>query len=209
MVDNRSISQTLVSPASLIDDSTDGSTSGENNDWLTITQPPWEEPPAGGFAAWAQEQELSVSIETLGEYTERYNSQCSEDGHLDVEIQVRKSRPDLDYTISASYGELSTEIDEYDENAKSVEVKEESSIDLNTELFGKLFAKWEGPVYGPDNTQIVPAPDIEDDKSVLSFLVDGEEVEVSGTLRLSYTEKYDLYRASCKIKKATDLNVTG
>jgi hypothetical protein len=193
MASHDAIGVSLVSPESLVSDADSDSSSSESTDWLTLTQPPWEEEPAGGFAAWAQEEGNTVTIETFAEYFEKYNSQCSEDGHLDVDIQVRKSRADLPYTISASYGALTGPMMENDEISSSVTVEGESSVDLETEVSGTVQASWEGPVYDADNNSIVPVPKISVDGSILSFYLGKELVEVTGTLRLGYTEAYDLY----------------
>lgn len=189
MANNESIGQTLVSPESLAS-STDTS---ESSDWLTLTQVDWESVSSDGFSAWAQEKGKTLSFDRYAEYYEQYASQCSENGDLEVEIQVRRSRDDLQYAISASYGTLSSKVLDTDDFSESVSVEGESSIDLEASLLGMLHASWEGAVYDGDGGQIVPTPTIENDGAVVSFWKNGALIVVYGTLRLSYTEQYDTY----------------
>lgn len=180
MTSHQSIGQTLVSPESIVSDS---------GDWLRIEQPDWEEAPAGGFFAWVVATGKSMSLESISEYFAEYNSHCEEDGCLTVEIQIHRSRTDLNYSISSSFGELSDTYIHQGSVQKSVTVSTATSIDLEVQVVGSVLASWEGAVYGTDGSVVSPPPAIAADGCVLSWGKD----EVSGVLRLSYTEEHDAY----------------
>lgn len=197
MASNQYVGQTLVSPESLNNDGdVDDTTSG---DWLALSQAEWGDVSAEGFYSWAAENGTELSIANYQEYYQTYQSMCTEDGHLDVEIQVRTSRADLNYVITASYGELTGPMVETSGITESLTVDGESSVDLQALAMGMVSARWEGAVYDIAGAQIVPAPEIEVEGSVLSF---GQEVV--GVLRLSYTEQYDTYILTIQPRESGD-----
>jgi hypothetical protein len=194
MTSHQSIGQALVSPESLVS----STASNESNDWLRIEQPAWEEAPADGFREWAVASGKELSFDSISESLAEYNSNCEEDGSLTVEIQIHRSRTDLNYSISASYGELSATYVHNSSTQESVTVSKDTSIDLGVQIVGSVSASWEGKVYGADGSVINPSPAIEADGSVLSW---GED-EVSGVLRLGYTSEYDAYTLTITPRKA-------
>ncbi|SHO52835.1 hypothetical protein [Desulfopila aestuarii] len=172
-----SLGITLVSPESLATDS---------GDWLKLVQQPWPEPPDGGFSEWLALNGYGYSLATLQLYWAKYKSHCYSDGVLDVELEIHKSRPDLAYTLTASYGELSDIRVDTVEHITSITVKGESSIDLESLVVGAMKASWEGSVYDLSGAQI-PYPPISLAGSVLSW----GGIGVVGVLRVAYTEEHE------------------
>jgi hypothetical protein len=189
MTSHQSIGQALVSPESLISSAESAAESAAANDWLRIEQPAWNDPTADGFYEWVVSSGKELDFDTVSETLAEYNSHCEEDGSLTVEIQIHRSRDDLNYAISASYGELSGTYVHNSSTKKSVTVSKATSIDLKVQVAGSVSASWEGAVYGTDNSVVSPPPAITADGSVLSW---GDE-KVSGVLRLSYESGYDAY----------------
>jgi len=179
MSKNQNIGLTLVSPESLI---------LESEDWLEIVQPEWPEPPDGGFLGWLLQTGKGLTLATVQEYFGQYKSHCADDGSCEIEIQVHRSRPDLDYAITASYGDLSEKFLHTGEHIYSMDVDQTDSIDLEREIVGGVSASWEGEVIAEDLSFINPKPAISQDGSVLSW-----GVVCTGTLRLKYAEEHDTY----------------
>lgn len=159
-----------------------------SGDWLRIEQPEWREPSTADFIAWLKAEGKGQSAETLFLYWAQFRSMCEDDGSLTVELQVHKSRPDLPYNASASHGELSDRYIHQASHKKSVTVETADSLDLLAQVIGSVSAVWESAVFAADGAEINPPPAITVTGSVLSF---GREV--SGVLRLSYTEEHDAY----------------
>jgi hypothetical protein len=172
-------------------------------DWLRIEQPEWSTPPDGGFLDWLQQnnQQLRndqirndqinnelLNLASINQYFSVYKSSCMDDGSLEVEIQIHRSRLDLAYTLTTSYGELSDRFVHTAAHKESRTIEGESSLDLQQQIVGALLTTWEGPVYGMDGIQILPPPPISVQGSVLSF---GRKVV--GVLRLAYSEQHDTY----------------
>lgn len=161
---------------------------GSPGDWLRIEQPEWKDPPSGGFLAWVVASGRGLSIATYAEYASEYYSHCEKDGELTVEIQIHRSRPDLPYSISTSYGELSEKYIHHANFKRSQTVSMAKSLDLKAQIVGQVSAVWEGAVFDLNGMTVSPPPPISVSGSVLSW---GEDV--SGVLRLSYTEEHDAY----------------
>lgn len=138
-------------------------------DWLRLEQPPWPERPAGGIFAWLREQGKELTTATILEYQEQYRSQCDDDGTLEVQIYVYRSREDLEYKISASYGELSDATMDQADVVDYVDIGMESSYSIDTVPDGSVSASWEGPVYAADGSLITPPPSIAVAGQVLSW----------------------------------------
>ena len=168
-------------------------------DWLRIEQPEWPEASGAGFAAWLVTEGKGLSIASYAEYYSQYNSHCEGDGSLTVEIQIHRSRPDLPYAASASYGELSEKYIHQASFKQSRTVSRAKSIDLEVEVVGIVSAAWEGPLFGIDGVEISPPPPITVAGSELSW-----GVELSGVLRLDYTEEHDAYTLTITPREAGD-----
>jgi len=162
---------------------------GNSDDWLKIVQPEWGKPPEGGFLGWINQNNYKLTIDRLGFYYRTYMHKCEDDGTLEVELQVHKSRVDLEYKFSCSYGELSDRVlDQTAEHKKSIVVEMKDSVDLEAEIQPGFSATWEGPVYDLMAEEMVVKPEITATGSILSF---GQKV--AGVLRLNYTEAHDTY----------------
>lgn len=204
---NQSIGVTLISPLALPtsdprnpdykepDDGQDGadkntpfSGSEKSVDSLRIEQEPWPDEPEGGFGHWLQEQGKGLSLDTYDEYYAQYKSWCSDDGKLEVKINVIKSRSDLPYTLKASYGVLSPAIDETSDHSESVTVKSTDTYETNQNVDGKITASWEGPVLAEDGSTLANNPKISQNGSSLDF-----GTKVTGTLNLKYADNHDHY----------------
>lgn len=192
MAKNQNIGLTLVSPESLLSDL---------DDWLEIFQPEWQEPPDGGFLSWVVKTGRGLTLATIQEYFSKYKSFCREDGFLEVEIQVHRSRPDLAYAITASFGDLSQKFLQTGEHTYSQIVEQTDSFDLEREIVGGVSASWEGEVIGEDLSFINPKPTIAQTGSVLSW-----GVICTGTLRLKYTEEHDTYILTITPRTGADVD---
>ena len=161
----------------------------DSGDWLRIEQPEWVEPSTSDFINWLKSEGKGQSAETLFLYWAQFRSMCEQDGALTVELQVYKSRQDLVYGASVSYGELSERYVHTASHKKSVTVERSASLDLQVQIVGPVIAVWESAVYGLDGSSINPPPVVSVQGSVLSW--GGREV--SGVLRLGFTEEHDAY----------------
>lgn len=179
MAGQQNIGISLVSPESI---------SRDSGDWLKIIQPEWPEEPAGGFFAWAIANGHSFKNSNLMEYYAMFRSHCAKDGVLEVELQIHRSRSDLNYTLTTSYGELSDCYLHTAEIKTSITIEGKSELNLERQVLGEIGAVWEGPVYDMAGAQILPPPLIRQSGSVLSF-----GLQVVGVLRVAYTQEYDAY----------------
>jgi hypothetical protein len=192
---HQNIGMTLVSPESLID--------ADSGDWLEIEQKPWPEKPDGGFIAWAfaNGKELTPANGLI--YYNMFKSHCLEDGSCEVELWVHKSRPDLNYAITASYGELGPKQLGTGEHVRSETVEKTDHLDLERQIAGNFSAVWEGKVIGEDLGFIQPPPTITRDGSLLSW-----GVVCTGTLRLKYTEEHDTFILTITPRPAGEFDPT-
>lgn len=158
----------------------DGSATGD--DWLRLEQPEWQEPPEGGLFPWLRANNLELNLTTLSEYVAMYRSQCSMDGSLEVEIFVYCSRDDLNYTISASYGELSEATSDVADAVEYIDIGMEASHTLDTVPDGAITASWQGKVFGIDGSEILPVPVITVNGLELSW-----GVRCLGQIKLAYS----------------------
>lgn len=161
-------------------DDGDGLYSG---DWLRLEQAPWLEPPDGGFLEWMTDNGLGLSLATLEQYWSEYKSFCDDDGVLEVEVYVYRSRLDLPYTLTASFGELASGAVGEASRTEYVSVALEDSYELDVAVSGAVSAEWEGPVQDSTGSEISP-PTITQSGNVLSW-----GIEVAGTLQLQYNEE--------------------
>jgi hypothetical protein len=196
---NQSLSLTLISPLALPtsdprnpeyvkpDDPNDPN-DPKNTDWLRIEQPAWPEEPEGGFVKWLQDNKKGLSLDTYAEYFGKYKSWCTEEGVLQVPIQIKKSPADLQYSLKASYGVLSPAAEETQEHATSITIKAEKEHDLAEAVQGDVTAAWEGQVFAEDGSPLSPPPTISQDGAKLSW-----GVIATGTIRLKYSEEHDRY----------------
>lgn len=161
---------------------------GLSGDWLRVEQPEWPKQPAGGFLAWVTATGKGISLNTISEYFAQYSSHCEDDGCLTVEIQIHRSRPDLPYEANASYGKLSEKYIHQGSFKESRTVEKTASLDLEVQIVGKVSAYWEGSLFGIDGVKVESPPAIQVNGSVLSW-----GIELSGVLRVSYTEEHDAY----------------
>ena len=164
-------------------------TAADLGDWLRIEQADYEKPTSDGFGNWLSLNGRGYSIDTLMDNWSQYQSQCEDDGSLTVEIRVFKSRPDLQYDAHVSYGALSDRYVHEEKHQESKAVQQANRLDLQVQIVGAISASWEGVVFDTSGGMIVPPPEIVVSNSVLYF---GED-EVSGVVRLSYTEEHDAY----------------
>lgn len=178
MAGQQSIGLTLVSPEAAAADS---------GDWLKIVQPEWAEPPDGGFGEWLAINGYGYSLATLMLYWSKYKSHCLSNGSLDVELEIHKSRPDLAYTLTASWGTLSERSEEGQERTRSITINGQAMVDLEQQVVAVTSLKWEGAVYDLSGAPIIP-PAITRTGSLLSW-----GVEVVGVLRINYAEDHDSY----------------
>ncbi len=187
---HQSLSSKLVSPESI---------AADNNDWIRIEQPEWKTPPAGGFKEWMAIHGYGYSLQTFFQYWAEYHSQCDDDGCITVELQVHKSRPDLQYGAHASYGALSERFAHTGNHKTSVAISQTTEYIIEAMVAGPVSAKWEGPVFGVDMGQIEPPPAISISGSALSW-----PVACSGVIRLSYTEDHDAYTLEITPRDASE-----
>lgn len=158
------------------------------DDWIRIEQPDWKEPPAGGFFDWLKLLNKELSLATVLEYQAEYNSHCEEDGCLTVEIQVHKSRRDLQYAAHVSFGELSERFVHTTTHQSSEIVQKADLLALDVDTVGGVDAAWEGPVFDVMGNQVTPPPSFTVSGSTLQW-----NIKVSGVIRVKYTEQHDAY----------------
>lgn len=168
-------------------------------DWLRLEQTPFEEPPAGGFAQWMQDNNRELTLSSLTEFQEKYASVCSEDGTLTVGIEIHKSRAALAYRIIASYGTLSQASAGSSDKKESHSLEAGDELDLQSLLDGDAEVTWEGPVYDEDGVQLDQPPTISQTGGKLTL-----SQKVTGTLRTSYTAVYDKYTLTITPRPAAD-----
>lgn len=161
--------------------------SGDDRVW--IEQPPYPERPAGGLFEWLKTNNLSLTLANVLDYQEQYRSQCNQDGTLEIEIFAYKSRPDLAYTMSASYGELTAQpTKDQADKVQFEQIGMEDSFTLDYVPAGDITASWEGPVRATDGSVITPSPEI---------TVDGQDmtwgVICKGTLKLKFAVDRDAW----------------
>lgn len=179
MTAHQSLGLTLVSPESITDTS----------DRLWIVQPEWPEAQDSGFIAWVRALGIGMSINNIGSLLSRYKSHCGDaDGSLEVEIQIHRSRPNLDYVATASYGDLAAGVLQLVDIKQSVTFDGKSEVDMERLFVGQVSAVWEGPVYDLAGGLVSPPPSVRVDGSKL---VTG--LEVVGSLRISATIEYYLH----------------
>lgn len=172
----------------------------ETDDWIEIRQPDEKDLPAAGFDAWSAKQGFMVTVDNILTMFENYQSACEDDGCLTVEIQVHKSREDLAYTLTRTYGELSGRFKHTKDVTKSVLIEAKASLDLKSLVAdGKVDARWEGDVFDAAGDPLLPPPTPELVGGILDF---GQEVV--GSLRHKYTEKYDTYTLTINPRKEGD-----
>ncbi len=188
-----------VAPPGSDDPSDDPRTEELAGDWLRLEQTPFEEPPAGGFAKWMQDNDKQISLDTITEFQEKYASICMEDGKLEVGIEVHKSRKALAYKIIASYGTLSPRSVVEEEKKESQSVEAEDEIDLQEKLKADADVAWEGPVYDEDGVQLDKPPTVTQSAGKLSL-----SQKVTGTVRVSYTAVFDKYTLTIIPRAAAD-----
>ncbi|MFT5728750.1 MAG: hypothetical protein ACI8PB_002906 [Desulforhopalus sp.] len=174
-------------------DDGDGFGPGFDNDWLHITQAPYEKPSmmGSGFTDWLNANSYGLDLGSVFERAAQYQSACEDDGSCTVELQIRKSRSDLGYTLKATYGELSPKMSHSANRQTSVVVSQTKELDLETNISGSVTAAWDErvEVIGFDGSVLMPPPAITQEGSLLTW-----DVEVyAGSIRLSYTESYDVY----------------
>jgi hypothetical protein len=206
---NQSLGLTLISPLALptsdprnpdyVPPDEEGTDGTDGTDWLRIEQPAWPEEEEGGFAKWLQDNNKGLSLDTYEEYFSKYKSKCAEGGTLDIPLQIKKSRADLQYSLRASYGVLAQGLDETSEHATSVTIKGEKSHDLSEAVQGDVTASWEGEVFAEDGAPLTPPPKITQDGSVLDW-----GVIATGTIRLSYSESHDSYTLTITPRENAD-----
>jgi hypothetical protein len=182
------------------DDPADDPRSEElNGDWLLLEQTPFDEPPAGGFAEWMQDNDKDITLANITEYQEKYASLCSEDGTLEVGIEVHKSRSALAYRLIASYGSLSQGSAGESERKESHSVEADDEIDLQSNLKDDAAVTWEGPIYDEHGEQLDQPPAVTQASGKLSL-----SQKVTGTLRTNYTASYDKYTLTITPRAAAD-----
>lgn len=155
----------------------------EGDDWIKIVQPDEPDKPASGFADWLTENNKGLTLGNIQEYFSQYNSQCNEDGSVRIELQVHRSRADLEYTLITSYGVLEGPYQNEEQVKTTVEVEGETSYVIQRELAGGVKWSWDGPVV-VGNSIAQAVPQVVQQGQILGF---GDK-EVSGTLRLEYTQ---------------------
>lgn len=153
-----------------------------SDDYLRLEQAPWLEAPDGGFLEWMTDNDLGLSLETLQEYWSTYKSFCGDDQVLEIEIYVYRSRIDLPYTLTASYGELSEGAVGSAPRTVYENIGMASSHQLDVETDSGITASWQGEVFDNSGTSIA-APVINQLDNTLSW-----SEEVVGTLQLQYDE---------------------
>jgi len=158
-------------------------------DWLRLSQKPYEEKSMSDFDQWLIDNEFGYAVETLPQQMEIYKSVCEEiTGELKVTIEVHRSRSDLNYTISASYGILSPAIGRTSSINESINVNGEDSKELGLVVSDNTSAEWEGDVVSSDGSFLNPKPEISISDNEAFF-----GSEVTGTFRLSGRSLYDEY----------------
>jgi len=158
------------------------------DDWISIDQPEWVTKNAANFATWLATQETDGTMADTVNLYEQYRSECNGDATLDVEIRVYKSTSDLEYTLTATKGDLSDKsIVEDDYETETIAVQCASTHDLGKPINDIAAACWIGPVYDSTGSPI-SGPEIEYEGSVLDF---GESVW--GSLKIKYGTEYDEY----------------
>jgi len=170
-----------------------------SGDWLRIEQPEWREPSDADFAAWLKTEGKGNSIETLLLYWAQFKSFCVADGVLEVELQIHRSRADLPYTLTASYGVLSGRFIHQTEHTLSRGVSMAEYLDLEVQVVGLASVAWEGQVVAEDGS-IIPPPPILQQGSLLTW----GGIKVAGVLRLRYTEQHDAYILEITPRAAAD-----
>ncbi|MGV0961856.1 MAG: hypothetical protein ACOYB1_18680 [Limnohabitans sp.] len=177
-----------VAPPGSDDPSDDPRPEELNGDWLRLEQTPFEEPPAGGFAKWMQDNDKDITLANITEYQEKYASICMDDGSLEVGIEVHKSRSALAYKLIASYGTLSQASAGESDKVESHSVEAGDEIDLQANIDGDAAVTWEGPIYDEDGVQLDQPPTVTQASGKLTLAQ-----KVTGTVRTSYTATYDKY----------------
>ena len=154
-------SEDPVAPVSSDDVRDDPRTGELTGDWLTLSQTPFVNAPAGGFGKWLTDNGKELTTATYAEYFDQYGSKCAEDGTLSVTIEVRKSRPALAYKIIASYGTLTAGSRTETTESKSISVENATEASLSAYVEGNgNEAVWEGPVFDEKGVQYDTPPTI-------------------------------------------------
>lgn len=172
------------------------------SDWLHLTQVPYQKPSMNGtgFIDWVNDHKYGFSLGSVLQLAGQYQSACEDDGCLTVELQVRRSRANLSYTLKATYGELSSKMVHSTGRQESVTVSQTDELDLETNIVGSVTAEWEGDVIGVDGSVLTPPPVITQEGSLLTWPV----VVYAGVIRLSYGESYDTYTLTITPRGAGD-----
>lgn len=141
------------------------------------------------YQDWLQDNGRGASIDSAIEYQEQKASICADDGHIDITIHAYPSRPDLEYRMEATYGELTQGASETSANVDRVRISYDTSYTVSGTLEGAVSARWDGPVFGEGGIRIEPPPTIEIDGGEITW--GGESV--LGTLALSYGLQRDVW----------------
>lgn len=182
----------------------------ETDDWIEIEQIDREVSGRDWLTTWLKENPPSTTSHSLDTAISRINgmhaawaASCSDDDCIEIELEVHKSRTDLDYDLTASYGELSEKFKAPKDKIETVEIDGDESYTLKTEVNGAITAEWEGDVVGEMTegvTQILDQPPaIIQDGQTLNF---GRRVW--GTLSLKYTASPDTWFLTLEPREAGD-----
>lgn len=163
----------------------------DRDDWLNLEQVEFTEATSAGFLAWVQEKKFKLTVSNSFSLLEQFKSHCNDEGCLEVQIKVHKSRPDLDYNIFPTYGELSAKFVHTETHTKSITVMMETSTSLD-QIISSATAVWEGPVLDITGAVITP-PTVSWHGEKLSWAR-----KVAGVLRVTWTESHDAYVLTLK-----------
>lgn len=181
-------------------DPPDPSDAFETDDWIEIEQVGDVGGKSDWMTKWLSENPVtSGSTTTLDAVIGRINSMhnywsdsCGDDDCIEVELEVHKSRDDLDYDLVASYGELSAKSKSPKQKIERIEIDGEESYTLKTEAQGQISAEWDAGAVGEISegvTQALASPPVPvQDGQTLSF---GRRMW--GTLMLKYTASPDTF----------------
>lgn len=165
--------------------------SATSDDWLKLEQVEFTAENSAGFMNWIEEKKYGLTLYNAFQLLESYKSHCTDEGCIEAQIKVHKSRQDLAYTIFPTYGELSERFVHTETHTKNITVMMESSASIE-QMISSAKAVWEGPVLDQTGAVISP-PAVSWSGDTLSW-----GIKVAGTLRVTWTETHDAYVLTLK-----------
>lgn len=192
---NQNVSTTLtfiaVDPEDAISD----------EDSIILVQEPFPDPESGSFVEYALANNLDLSIDGVSATYQRYLSQCELSGSFMTRIQVIKSRPDLQYTLSITHGELGPQLQEEIDNNKRITFELKDRVNVEKNILAINSINWEGIIVDSQGSPTTPP----------ILTIEGQylvaDKVVYGTANISFRESYEVYTATIPPRSGAEVDV--